>query len=44
MLLGVWEALTLSGGHIAGMHDSLLESHDLFVHPISPIYAWRPPK
>jgi hypothetical protein len=27
MLLGVWEALTLSGGHIAGMHDSLLESH-----------------
>src|ERR687886_2803662 len=27
MLLGVWDALTLSGGHIAGMHDSPLESH-----------------
>src|SRR5262247_2289826 len=27
MLLGVWEALTLSGGHITGMHDSPLEAH-----------------
>jgi hypothetical protein len=27
ILLGVWEALTLSGGHIMGMHDSTLESH-----------------
>ena len=27
MLLGVWEALTLAGGHIVGMHDSTLESH-----------------
>ena len=28
MLLGGWEALTLSGGHIGGMHDSMLESHE----------------
>ena len=27
MLLGVWEALTLSGGHIVGMQNSTLESH-----------------
>ncbi len=27
MLLGIWEALTLSGGHIVGMQDSTLESH-----------------
>jgi hypothetical protein len=27
MLLGVWEALTLSGGQIVGMHDSTLEFH-----------------
>jgi hypothetical protein len=26
MLLGVWEALTLSGGHIVGMQNSTLES------------------
>ena len=28
MLLAVWEALTLSGGHIVGMHNSTLESHE----------------
>jgi Rhodopirellula transposase DDE domain len=27
MLLGVWEALTLSGGHIVGMQNATLESH-----------------
>src|ERR1041384_5853023 len=27
MLLGVWEALTLAGGHIVGMQDPTLESH-----------------
>jgi Rhodopirellula transposase DDE domain len=27
MLLGGWEALTLAGGPIVGMHDSTLESH-----------------
>ena len=27
MLLGVWEAFTLSGGHIVGMQDPTLESH-----------------
>ena len=27
MLLRVWEALTLSGGQMAGMQDSTLESH-----------------
>jgi Rhodopirellula transposase DDE domain len=27
MLLGRWEALTLSGGHIVGMQDPTLESH-----------------
>jgi hypothetical protein len=27
MLLGVWEALTLSGGHMVGRHDSTLASH-----------------
>src|SRR4030095_229900 len=27
MLLGLEEARTLSGGHIVGMHDSTLESH-----------------
>jgi hypothetical protein len=26
MLLGIWEALTLSGGHIVGMQNSTLES------------------
>ena len=28
MLLRIWETLTLSGGHIVGMHDSSLESHE----------------
>jgi hypothetical protein len=27
MLLGVWEALTLAGGHIEGMYDPTLEPH-----------------
>ncbi|SRR5712691_650147 len=27
MLLGIWEACTLSGGNIVGMQDSTLESH-----------------
>ena len=28
MLLRIWETLTLSGGHIVGMQDSTLESHE----------------
>ena len=28
MLLRIWETLTLSGGHIVGMQDSPLESHE----------------
>jgi hypothetical protein len=28
MLLRIWETLTRSGGHIVGMHDSTLESHE----------------
>ena len=27
MLLGVWKALTLAGGHIVGTHNATLESH-----------------
>jgi hypothetical protein len=28
MLLRIWETLTLSGGHIVGLQDSTLESHE----------------
>jgi Rhodopirellula transposase DDE domain len=28
MLLRIWDTLTLSGGHIVGMQDSTLESHE----------------